>query len=83
MTDKQQKARATIIERVKLVHPNITDEQAWDIYVQQRYYSVPKKLRQQRASKAGKATKKRTFNDPLKASEAGKKSWENRRGASE
>lgn len=72
MTKPHEKARQTIIDKYG----------SWEAYKAQRYLHPSKaEERRQRASKAGKATKKRTFNDPKKASEAGKKSWESRREA--
>ena len=74
-----EKAKATIIANYK--KPGMTDDEAWEAYKAQRYLHPSKaEERRQRASKAGKATKKRTFNDPKKASEAGKKRWENVQG---
>ena len=72
MTKPFDKARQTIIEKYG----------SWEAYKAERYLHPSKaEERRQRASKAGKATKKRTFNDPKKASEAGKKRWENGREA--
>lgn len=68
MTKPHEKARATIIAKYG----------SWEAYKAQRYLHPSKaEERRQRASKAGKATKKRTFNDPKKATAAVNKRWGN------
>ena len=71
LSDKAQKDREAIIKRYG----------SYEAYLDIRYRNPEKaEQRSRAASIAGKATKKRTFNDPKKAAEAGRKSWENRRG---
>ena len=67
----QEKRDKTIIERYGSL----------EAFKEQRYRNPEKaETRKRVASIAGKAAKKRNYDDPIKASEAGKKSWENRRG---
>ena len=67
----QEKRDKTIIERYGSL----------EAFKEQRYRNPENaETRKRVASIAGKAAKKRHFNDPKKASDAGKKSWENRRG---
>lgn len=53
---------------------------SWEAYRAYRYYKPgQEQLRKDRAAKAGKNSKGGGFNDPEKAREASKKSWENRK----
>lgn len=68
-----EKARQTIISKWGSI-------EAYNEWRYKRPENAEKRKRA--ASIAGKATKVRTFDDPKKAREASKKSWENRRNES-
>lgn len=57
---------------------------SWEAYINDRYHNPNKPQtgfqKKGVASKAGKKTKNRTFNDPIKATKAGKKGLESRWG---
>lgn len=70
MNTRAEKIKATII----------TKYGSYEAYLEQRY-RTPKAIADQKraASLGGKKSGNRPFKDPVKASTAGKSSWENRR----
>jgi len=73
----RDKQRLTIIKSIKSQEGNetLTDEEAWDIYKQQRYHTVEAKANQLKAASAGgKKSGNRPFKDPEVARKASLKS---------
>lgn len=81
LSEKAKKDRESIIAKVRLDNPNLTDDEAYQAWKQKRYHNPENaEKRSKSASIAGKAVKHRTFHDPEVARAMAHRMWEKKRG---